>query len=98
MRISDWSSDVCSSDLHMVIGNNVTVSRDDHARARGPGRPARLLLASTGSVKKIKEVIERKLLSAAVTVVHWVSCLDVHNGRGNQIGRASCRERGCQYV
>src|SRR3546814_4492071 len=74
----------------MVIGNNVTVSRDDHARARGPGRPARLLLASTGSVKKIKEVIERKLLSAAVTVVHWVSCLDVHNGRGN-LGRCLCK-------
>src|SRR3546814_8122543 len=32
MRISDWSSDVCSSDLHKVMGEGFTWDTQDRAR------------------------------------------------------------------
>src|SRR3546814_2980868 len=38
MRISDWSSDVCSSDLgeHGIIGLDLAIRRDDIKLARDP--------------------------------------------------------------
>src|SRR3546814_3754386 len=36
MRISDWSSDVCSSDLRLLL------AVDGHRRTLGPGRNAQL--------------------------------------------------------
>src|SRR3546814_8929513 len=66
MRISDWSSDVCSSDLAQPdIGEEVPARGRDR---RGP--PIRALGHEIGRVGAIH-----------------------HN-----IGRASCRERVCQYV
>src|SRR3546814_5769951 len=73
MRISDWSSDVCSSDLAerrslrpgqgQGADRRVPRGTDPHRQAEGsdplPGRPS---------------------------------------GRRQEIGRASCRERVCQYV
>src|SRR3546814_8803728 len=32
MRISDWSSDVCSSDLAMVIGDQITMAFENEAK------------------------------------------------------------------
>src|SRR3546814_20848482 len=54
MRISDWSSDVCSSDLGLLLAevgrlNNISVSQDDLGRAlraeasRYPGQEERVL-------------------------------------------------------
>src|SRR3546814_7621204 len=62
MRISDWSSDVCSSDLH---------------------RAGKLL----------------KIVGDLV-IVGALGGEDVPHGAeaGREIGRASCRERVCQYV
>src|SRR3546814_20438876 len=81
MRISDWSSDVCSSDLSVfpslsdlvriaVIGPELTDIFLLAARgpSDGQGRGRRWCLA------------RRRLVSAAIL-----------------IGRASCRERVCQY-
>src|SRR3546814_12713131 len=82
MRISDWSSDVCSSDLimgHENIGYIVKA---------GPEFTAR---------KGFKE-------GDLVFVEHYVACGKCewcHKGEYRhceQIGRASCRERVCQYV
>src|SRR3546814_13358378 len=53
MRISDWSSDVCSSDLGLLLAevgrlNNISVSQDDLGRAlraeasRYPGQEERV--------------------------------------------------------
>src|SRR3546814_7377341 len=61
MRISDWSSDVCSSDL---------------AKLRGAGTHARGIGQQPGAVED----------------------QDGGGQVGKQIGRASCRERVCQYV
>src|SRR3546814_3679450 len=75
MRISDWSSDVCSSDLMA----SPTIS---------PVRPP--IPASTSSKISVGTPSRRAriVLSASIT-------------RANsppEIGRASCRERVCQYL
>src|SRR3546814_3270963 len=78
MRISDWSSDVCSSDL--VAGDRV-----DHRPRPDPDRhfPA-LAGVGHGDLRGDPGTRDAGLLRR------------VRPGR--QIGRASCRERVCQYV
>src|SRR3546814_3797457 len=74
MRISDWSSDVCSSDLDPSVG----------AAASGPaGRVVQALTTPTGGVPLRVENDRARLP---------VRC------DAEEIGRASCRERVCQYV
>src|SRR3546814_5912082 len=76
MRISDWSSDVCSSDLAAVA-----VALDRAAQDR--------VAVGLGHVDA-----ERRGRAPAL--------LDFQDfdrtGIGVEIGRASCRERVCQYV
>src|SRR3546814_9774103 len=69
MRISDWSSDVCSSDLIWVI----------------PGLGWRAMIA-IGAV-----------LGFALLPLTW-RLLPESASYLQEIGRASCRERVCQYV
>src|SRR3546814_14583662 len=78
MRISDWSSDVCSSDL----------LRDAHHHGAGypPGQRARTACAVSGAA--------RRHASARCAGSDGVSVLFT----GQEIGRASCRERVYQYV
>src|SRR3546814_10303728 len=79
MRISDWSSDVCSSDLG---ARTVDVDRrEDALLGQGP-RQTQLHVAGA------LELLEDHL-------VHLRAGLDQG---GREIGRASCRERVCQYV
>src|SRR3546814_9747581 len=70
LRISDWSSDVCSSDLFQAIAGY---------DADGDGEPGDLLDADG--------LIDPAKIDA-----------QGHRGGRDQIGRASCRERVCQYV
>src|SRR3546814_12030230 len=83
MRISDWSSDVCSSDLLAGVGRvqrrlhprrvrQAQLPRKDH-RQGTPGRPHPARELPQGGEGGGKD-------------------------RLRQIGRASCRERVCQYV
>src|SRR3546814_7954188 len=67
MRISDWSSDVCSSDLRRPAPAGGAGAR---AGRRAEGAAAR-------------RAARRPRSEAA---------------RADEIGRASCRERVCQYV
>src|SRR3546814_16619334 len=116
MRISDWSSDVCSSDLK-EIG---PVALSD--RSRRPVRYAnqlpeqieRLIVeAMQGKphwgARKIRELLVRRLNGdvriPAKSTVNAV--LDRHGlvkrakecrRHKAKLGRASCRERVCQYV
>src|SRR3546814_3704973 len=75
MRISDWSSDVCSSDLV------------DAAAAAGDGQAHALLVARRQG--DLAALLGHRLGS----VLH-----QVQDRLDQQIGRASCRERVCQYV
>src|SRR3546814_6842074 len=72
MRISDWSSDVCSSDLEQL----------------GPGRRAGHLAAGADSaaVLDLRPPDRRAQHQAGLGMMNM------------EIGRASCRERVCQYV
>src|SRR3546814_5214050 len=88
LRISDWSSDVCSSDLP-----GLDLDSDDDAWAAIGGDPAHpqhgmhRLLAGLG--------VERG------AVLPWPGATgfgQVSGARTRKIGRASCRERVCQSV
>src|SRR3546814_18730986 len=72
-RISDWSSDVCSSDLHWLAPYAIFYGY------RSGGGACRAPLVSYWSA-----------LSQSNARCHPLSPA--------QIGRASCRERVCQYV
>src|SRR3546814_7366247 len=77
MRISDWSSDVCSSDLP--------------ARRLAP--PAR-----TASARKVRAISFAQPSSRGSP---WTALAAHRKAVSNwvrEIGRASCRERVCQYV
>src|SRR3546814_2295605 len=71
MRISDWSSDVCSSDLPALA-----LAADPDAALV---RLERVVAASAGD-ERVADAIANDPTTA------------------RQIGRASCRERVCQYV
>src|SRR3546814_4647733 len=101
MRISDWSSDVCSSDLQQEHGQQLEGDGNendchpfsvaypcaiDASRIRPPasaGIPWRPALASA-ELQYLAGPVERREVRNAPVV--------------DQIGRASCRERVCQYV
>src|SRR3546814_1106083 len=74
MRISDWSSDVCSSDLQ--------VHQRRFAGAGAADEPD-FLAGADGQ----RQVVD----DAAFLAVMEADVLE-------EIGRASCRERVCQYV
>src|SRR3546814_16963246 len=98
MRISDWSSDVCSSDLFSRITIAVDVASE-------PLEQVTKQLFKLINVVKITELdprraVERELLLVTVNVPadtrgQVIELVDVFEG---QIGRASCRESVCQYV
>src|SRR3546814_3406095 len=79
MRISDWSSDVCSSDLASV-----------------DFREAALALASTWPFAR-RLVNSGRLSLPHVYRATPLTTPDVDRWN-DEIGRASCRERVCQYV
>src|SRR3546814_2887269 len=71
MRISDWSSDVCSSDLF-----------DDHR---------------AGVVIRVQAHGAFGVLAAAAADFGGLDAV-IDGVAHQEIGRASCRERVCQYV
>src|SRR3546814_3939283 len=99
MRISDWSSDVCSSDL--VRDRAADEARDierveapvadlDTGREIGGGPGGDEVDRAAGRV-----VPEQRALRS----LQYFDPLEVERGqRGHEIGRASWRERVCQYV
>src|SRR3546814_18852303 len=93
MRISDWSSDVCSSDL--PIGNRSIVMREAIDFDRQTNR---------GAVE-IEHIRSRRMLAAKFEPSRALSQLapkcrfgQAHFAAQLQIGRASCRARVCHYV
>src|SRR3546814_10546387 len=84
MRISDWSSDVCSSDLC-----------DEEIAAYQAGEPEREAKKANEETRTKRHRAERselfKVLTDAGQHAPW-------NINIKEIGRASCRARVCQYV
>src|SRR3546814_4557049 len=79
MRISDWSSDVCSSDLFLVANH---MHQPLHA---------------TTLHKRLCSVIFVDHLDGMQATV-YVTHRHIDDRQFWEIGRASCRERVCQYV
>src|SRR3546814_14535466 len=97
MRISDWSSDVCSSDLHAVDAAAARVGDDDDrgallARAAGA---TRTVLERFGIARNfdMDDEAERRQIDAARSDVGRDADLGAAVA---QIGRASGRARVCQ--
>src|SRR3546814_1647321 len=75
MRISDWSSDVCSSDLCQI---------EIHYSTKKIGDNFSIFLKANSALSSLK-----------------IQLYDLFQGKviaEMEIGRASCRERVCQYV
>src|SRR3546814_4416514 len=84
MRISDWSSDVCSSDLAegARIDEGFAPVEAEYAHAQGDrGRG--------------QDDADRR---RAVDPADRIGAFLLREPFARQIGRASCRERVCQYV
>src|SRR3546814_18281315 len=102
MRISDWSSDVCSSDLRHVVDSAQLLDWADRdgswldvgAGAGFPGMLVALLsdrpVALCEPRKRRAAFLERA--AAALDIADRVTIAATKNGR------ASCRERVCRYV
>src|SRR3546814_8987936 len=98
MRISDWSSDVCSSDLQRdPARTGIEPDRAGHQFGRGIAAGAADKRAQTGDklfgLERLGEVIVRPGIKPGDLVGPAVA-----RGQDQQIGRASCRARVCQYV
>src|SRR3546814_10287785 len=95
MRISDWSSDVCSSDLKWVIAITYThrAAEEIEERIERLGVDTdRLWIGTIHSF--CLDWILRPYGLYHEALRHGFRIVDQHE----EIGRASCRERLCQYV
>src|SRR3546814_8356748 len=93
MRISDWSSDVCFSDLQIDADQRLQFSASRYDAKQNTDYASDPLVAkfSPGSVPA--RAIRGLQLDEQNRVRNTLLNLDYQ-----QIGRASCRERVCQYV
>src|SRR3546814_19391086 len=110
MRISDWSSDVCSSDLAVHPGPRTPHSLEDMLDAlrfgfqRRPSPVHRLDRDTSGCLLLSRNPRAHRRLAAAfeageVGKTYWAVLEGVPEGGGRlKIGRASGGERVCQYV
>src|SRR3546814_1012346 len=90
MRISDWSSDVCSSDL--LLTPTLEPSSDGLMISGRPKRSAAVIRSASRSIHSHSGVG-----SPSAFQMRLVRSLSIANADA-KIGRASCRERVCQYV
>src|SRR3546814_12325780 len=115
MRIIDWSSDVCSSDLRLAVESGrdegELVARLGHGEALdvGPGIPGGALAAGDLRIlegrhlhifrrrERARKVDQRLHRKAAVGHRHRPGLDAAEAIDPLQIGRASWRERVCQY-
>src|SRR3546814_11826076 len=111
MRISDWSSDVCSSDLEGVLARDDLLGKAEDTRPVIPRLFAHPLVVEADDVR-VRAVINREGDALALALIEQRGELQDVADRGPaktiqalvvvphdaQIGRASCRERVCPYV
>src|SRR3546814_15527771 len=106
MRISDWSSDVCSSDLCQFVHDEVAHRRevdrfDGSSLGKGCECFEEPLLVE---LYALAQVVRENQGCPAIVWAHLygleplLEAIPVLRCYVAEIGRASCRERVCQYV
>src|SRR3546814_12750086 len=100
MRISDWSSDVCSSDLGAEHrGQYIVEIMRDTARELADRLHLRRLRDLALEARFLARILEAEQHRRLAQPAHSD---DAHRYRiaalPRETGRASCRERVCQYV
>src|SRR3546814_1539707 len=89
MRISDWSSDVCSSDLD-AIGRKILQELSRDGRISNLELADRVGLSQSACLRRVQELERSGVIKGYRAVIDPAKL--------GQIGRASCRERVCKYV
>src|SRR3546814_3907345 len=102
MRISDWSSDVCSSDLTSFSPSS-NESAPLATRAENSPRECPAAIEGLNPVPDVRaKITECRKMAGWVTLVCFRASSVPENImsviRKPKIGRASCRERVCLYV
>src|SRR3546814_20343649 len=99
MRISDWSSDVCSSDLPSYYrGCWHEVSRCLFLRYRHPHRVLTHTISSRTKVLYNPKAFFTHAAWLDQGCPHCPIFPTADSRRSLEIGRATCRERVCKYV
>src|SRR3546814_13966705 len=109
MRISDWSSDVCSSDLAHIGARQPVLAvllKPFAARRAMPAAvhhatdPDQIARLETGNALTDRTDPADDLMAghAGITRVAPFPPREMHIRMADEIGRAACRERGCQIV
>src|SRR3546814_2288913 len=111
MRISDWSSDVCSSDLAATYESNVIAAvRTICASIEGMKQAGwgRIINIASGAYTEpppefptygpSKAALVNLSVGLAKSLANTGITVNTISPGNVQIGRASCRERVCQYV
>src|SRR3546814_9308534 len=99
LRISDGGSDVCSSDLQRGARRPHQSGRRHHGARRGRLMEKLLLPAFAGPVHAAQQVFRHALNALSEPgLVQTISDVPGLERMAPEIGRASCRERVCQYV
>src|SRR3546814_16016720 len=110
MRISDWSSDVCSSDLVALVLTLLVVDQNEHpAIARilddllDRGQKGEVLFRRPGECLRARSGQLAQLVVHGYCASHCGQSRATYRAiisisRFTQIGRASCRERVCHNV
>src|SRR3546814_11280359 len=104
MRISDWSSDVCSSDLIADmerLRNHLGIMRW-HVFGGSWGSTLALAYAQAHP-ERVSALVLRGIFLGSKREIEWFlygmgRLYPEHWRNFVEIGRASCRERVCQYV
>src|SRR3546814_2774711 len=90
MRISDWSSDVCSSDLLQELRIAALKAIDKFDPSRGTRLATVMDFHLNGAYWDYVRTNRRIMVVPQSVVLKKIEI--------KQIGRASCRERVCKYV
>src|SRR3546814_6115660 len=94
MRISDWSSDVCSSDLRAADHEFFQVAEERALAMHG----IKAFGFGLGEMRHARSNdLESGALDARDNLADDILGNDIRL-ENREIGRASCRERVCQYV
>src|SRR3546814_12963847 len=98
MRISDWSSDVCSSDLYPLVRNSENGFVADMPLEYGFWLLLALVLAHAGAAFRHHIFQGDDTLRHMLPVPRRADPPVLRRVDQGEIGRASCRDRVCQDV